>query len=213
MSGELTATNANGLFKRVYDPKVRDLRPKTAVLQKLIEFNEAKKLGESYQMSIALQNPQGITYLGSTGGVSALNNPVSMIFKQATLQGSEINLREQIAYKALSSAVEAGEAAFKALTSEVVVAMQNSTSNRVEAALLHGQRGYGTVESVTDNTGNADIVFTAATWSPGLFWSIGPGSFWDSFTGTSINNSGTLQLNSVTSASRKINVTYSGTIA
>jgi hypothetical protein len=216
MAGENTFTTANGLFKRVYDKKVRDLRPKTAILQRLIDFNDQQKLGESYQISVMLRPPNGFTYAGSSGGVTSLKQPRNMVSKQASLVGSEIDLREQISYKALSSAVEAGEGAFKSITSEIVSGMQNASSNRVEAALLHGQRGYGTVESINDlgsNTG--EIVLTDATWS-GMWWAFGEGATLDSFTGTTKNNAtGALVItdNGIDAANRKLTVTYSGTFS
>jgi hypothetical protein len=96
-----------------------------------------------------------------------------------------------------------------------VAGMQVAEANRVEASILHGQRGYGTVESVTDLGSNvAAVVITAATWAPGLWWAVGEKSTWDSFTSTTKNNgSGALILESITTSTRTLNITFVGTLA
>lgn len=214
MAGELTVTEANGLFKRVYDRKVRDLRPSSAILQRRIGFNEQKKVGEAYVASVVTRPPNGFTYAGSAGGVIALKAPRNMQIKQVSLTPFEIDLREQIAYAALSRAVADGEGAFKSITGEVVSAMQVASANRLEASMLHGQRGYGTIESVGSATGQSvPIVITAATWAAGMWWALGEGSTWDSFTGTTKNNGdGPLILSKVTAATRTLTFTFSGTL-
>jgi len=213
MAGENTVTTANALYKKVYGKKLVDVRPKSSVIQDLVPFSQSQRVGDSYNEGIMLQPPNGFTYNGSAGGVAALNSPANMVSKQASVTPSEINLREQMAYAAMSRAVDQGEAAFKSLTSEVLVGMKAAHHNRVEASALHGQRGYGTVESVTANGSDADVVFTAATFAPGLFWAFGVGSKWDSYTGATKNNaSGVLTVLSINAASRLITVSYTGTM-
>lgn len=214
MAGELTVTEANGLFKRIYDRKVRDLRPATAILQRRIPFNEQKKVGESYVVSVVVRPPNGFTYAGSAGDVVTLKAARNMQIKQVSLVPYELDLREKISYATISRAAADGEGAFKSVTGEVVSAMQIAASNRVEASMLHGQRGYGTVESVGTASGQTvDIVISQATWAPGMWWAINSGSTWDSFTGTTLNNaSGALILNSITAATRTLNITFVGTL-
>lgn len=220
MSGEVTATQASGIFKKVY-AGIEELRPESAVLQKRIDFDGEKLLGESYNVSVALRPPQGFTYAGADGGVVALNAPKNMLIKQATLKGYEIDLREQIAWKALASAIDTGEAAFKNLTAEIVLGMKLAMINRIEASLLHGQRGYGTIESVGAAVGQtSELVITSLTYAPGMFWLLGEGSTWDSWTsftgvgtGTKNNGSGAISLNTVTVENHSINVTFVGTLA
>lgn len=215
MAGEVDVAAANGILKRVYDPKLGDVRPKSSILQRRHKFDSANKVGESYQYGVLVQPPNGFTYLGSSGAVKPLNTPRNSVIRQASITPFELDLREQVSWAAMSRAAEAGDQAIKQLTGELVIGMKNAMANRLEAGLLHGQRGYGTVESVTDAGGGvADVVISAATWAPGVFWAFGNESTWDAFTGTSKNNTGTLGiLKGINSATRTIKITFSGTLA
>lgn len=203
------------MFKKVYDPKVRDLRPSSSILQRRIKFNKDKRVGEEYRVSVVLRPPNGFTYVGSAGAITALKAARNMVQKQAALTPFEIDLREQIALTVLSRAVEEGEGAFVNSTKAIVAGMQMSSANRIEASMLHGQRGYGTVESATDNgDGTCNVGFTAATWAPGLWQALGEGSTWDSFTSTTKNNgTAVLVLQSITQSTRTVKFTFSGTLA
>lgn len=213
MAGEITVAEASGMFKKVYDRQVRDLRPVAAILQRNIPFNEQQKVGESYNVSVVLRPPNGFTYAGASGSVVPLKQPRNMVIKQVSLSPFELDLREQISWAALSRATGEGPGAFKNLLGEVVSGMQTAASHRVEASMLHGQRGYGTVESITDLGGQLmDVVITAATWAPGMWTVIGEGSTWDSFTGTTKNNgSGPLILQKVTNSTRTLRFSFTGT--
>lgn len=208
-----TATDVSGLLKRVYDAQTSDVRPVTAILQRRHEFDSAKRVGEGYFVNVALQQPNGFTYAGSAGNVTTLKAGRPMLMKQASLTPVEIDLREQVAYVVLSRAAEQGEAAVKAYLSELMPAMMSSSSNRIEGSMLHGGRDYGIVESVTDEGSQvAKVVFTAASWAPGLFWGFGIGSTWDSSTAGTVANTAPLILTQVLSSQRAIRVTFTGAI-
>jgi hypothetical protein len=213
MAGEITVSEASGMFKKVYDRTVKDLRPVAAIMQRNIPFNERQKVGEEYRISVVVRPPNGFTYAGPSGSVVPLKQPRNMVVKQAALTPFELDLREQVSWAALSRATTDGEGAFKDLLGEIVSGMQVAASHRVEASMLHGQRGYGTVESIADNgDGTMNVVITAATWAPGMWWVIGEGSTWDSFTGTTKNNaSGALVLQGVTNSTRTLKFSFTGT--
>lgn len=215
MAGELTLTNANGMGKRVYDKELKDVRPKCAIMQRRYPFVKRAQIGEAYQVGIQLRPPNGFTYSGSSGANQTLKQPRAQHVKQASLTGYELNLVERPTLKALSQAVEQGDAAFGNFFSEIGLGMMLAHGNRVEATMLHGQRGYGTVESINDLGSNSGEIFiTAATWAPGMFWAIGESSTWDSMTGTTVNNAtGALVLNKIDAANRKLTVTYAGTFS
>jgi hypothetical protein len=120
-----------------------------------------------------------------------------------------------VLWVALSRAAEEGEGAFAALTGEIFKAMKAAASNRLEAVQLIGQKPIGIVESVTDlGSSTGKIVFTEASWRPGLFWAVGEGATMDAFTATTKNNaSGPLILKSIIAADRAITVTHSGTLS
>ena len=199
-------------MKRRYAKKVPDLRSVAGILQNRIPFEKGEKIGESYQVGVMLRPPQGFTYSGSSGAAATLNAQRNAVTKQASVVGSELNLIERVTLKALASAVEKGEQALGVLLDEVVAGMKKSAMNRVEGSLLRGQYPYGIVESVVDLGGSlATITFTAATWSPGLFWFFGENSTWDVHTavgGARVNTNGAMVLTKINSATRTITVSY-----
>lgn len=217
MAGENTITTANGLYKKRYSKSgLNNVKPKSAVLQEKYPYSASERVGESYNEGVELQGPNGFTYAGSAGGVNTLNSASNMVIKPATITPHELDLREQISYTAMSRAVEQGETAFGSLTDTVLAAMKTAHHNRVEGCLLHGQRGYGTIESSTDVSAGTvmDVVITAETWAPGLWWAYGVGSRWDAFTGTTKNNAGAvLTVTAITASTRTIRFSYSGTLA
>jgi len=212
-SGEVDFADVNGLAKRIYDRDLKDLRPSSSILQRRIGWEKGtRNIGESYQIAVCLQPPNGFTYAGSAGGLVTLKQARNAIIKQASITPFEMDLREQLVYAALSRAAKEGEGSFKQLTAATFEAMQKAAANRLEMAMIHGQRGLGTVSSVTDNGSNkATITFTDASWAPGMWWAIGVGGTLDSFNGTSKDNSGgPLVVVNIIAASEQVQVSYTG---
>jgi hypothetical protein len=217
-SGNITATNVdiaalNGLFKVKYAKELKDLVPAFAKLQERVKFSPAEKTGSYFAQPVNLSHEGGVTYLGEDGAVAELARARAGVMKEAQVKGSEINLRGTISYKALLASLGEGSA-HKSAVAVKALDMNTSIRHRLEAAFLYGQKGLGTVESVTDLTGNVgEIVITAATWSPGI-WAGTEGHLIDSFTTTTKNN-GTdpLIINSVDMDNRKLTVTYAGTLS
>lgn len=215
MAGENTVSTANGLFKTVYGNKLIKAVPDFAVLQKLVSFaKQDKEIGAYFEQPVSLSHEAGFSYLGESGGVSALNAAVNAVIKPAQVYGSELVLRTQLSNLFITRASSKGEKAFEKATSFKVFDMNNSMRKRLEIAMLYGRSGVGTVESVTDLGGNSgEIVITAATWAGGI-WAGAEGAKIDSFTTTTKNNgSGALTITKVTSDSRKLTVTYAGTLS
>jgi hypothetical protein len=205
----------SGNFKDQFHSKLEDLMPDFVLLQKdgFIDWVPSDKMnGELYSIPTLLRSNQGVTYLGEGGTVQSLNDAVAGLMKEAQVKGTEINVRGQLSYKALSQASAAGPKAFVKAAGWMVEDLANVAYTRLEISALYGQSGIGTVESVTDNTTSADLVITAATFAPGI-WVGAEGAYIDSFTTTTKNNSGTLQVSRVTVSSRTVRVLYSGTIA
>lgn len=163
-----TVTTLNGLFKVVYADKLLDLVPDFAILQKIVEFVPAdKETGNYYAQPVNLAQEGGFTYLGQSGGVSALNVAVAGTMKEAQVKGTELNLRAQLSYGALARASKQGEKAFKRASSWKIEDMNNSTRKRLEISMLYGQSGIGTVSSVAG--GGANVTLTAASWAGGIW--------------------------------------------
>lgn len=171
MAGENTVTTMNGLFKTVYADKINDLIPDYAVLQKRIDFVSAEKeTGSYYAQPVVLAHEAGFTYNGTTGSVVALNAALNGTMKEAQVYGSELVLRSQLAYTALSRAATAGARSFKRASSFKVEDMNNAARKRLEIAMLYGQNSVGIVSSTSDTgTGTATITLTDATWAGGIW--------------------------------------------
>ncbi len=216
MAGETSLTEANGFMKKVYG-KLRDLRPGCNILQKKIPFDgaRAKKVGDTYQVSVTLQWPNGWTALGSTGVVaSTLKQPRPMVNKQAAITPFNSMLEERVAYSVLLRIAGEGEAAFADYATEVTKSMQKSGTNRIEINMLDGQRPLGTVEALADGGSSTLIItFTAATWRPGFWWATGAGTTCDSHDGTNTKNNtgGPLVVTAINAAERKVTFSHSGT--
>ena len=209
-------TTASGFFKKRYEKMIRDVRSKCSIVQKLVPFENTAKVGESYNIGVSLKPPQGFTYTGTTATPSTLNDAIASEHKQATVSSYETILREQILYKALSEATEAGEAAFGNLFDKVIAGMLRSISNRLELSLIHGQRGFGSLSTtVTDNTTSCTATITATEFSAGIFNMLGSGALLDAMTSTTVNNSNALLgVLSVTPSLKTVELAYdTGTIA
>lgn len=205
----------SGLFKDQFADSLNNVMPDYVLLQKdgFIDWVPQDKMnGELYSIPTLLRSNQGVSYLGEGGTVQALSDAVNGVMKEAQVKGTEINVRGQLSYKAMSQALNGGPRAFTKATAWLIEDLSNVAFTRLEASALYGQTGLGTVESVTDNTTSADIVVTTATFAPGL-WLAAEGAYIDSFTTTTKNNTGTLKITGVTVSSRTIRVAYTGTIA
>jgi hypothetical protein len=221
MAGEATLTQVNGLAKRVYDSTVHDLRPSISMLTERAGFEKGKRVGESYQVSIALVPPNGFTYAGNAAtatGPTTLKSGRSMVIKQASAVPFEMDLREVVLWATYSRLQEQGEGAVAQYYTELLSALKMAAATRLEVSGYLGQYsgGLGTVDTagVTDLGSNlATLLISQATWRPGLWWALGQGATIDSFTSTTKKNvSGALVLQSVDAVNRKITVQYSGAL-
>jgi hypothetical protein len=180
LSGPNTVDTLNGLFKTQYAPDLNDLIPQHAILQQKIKYVPAdKQNGAFYAVPCVLQSSQGVSYLGESGDAQSLQNAINAIMKEAQVRGSELNIRGQLSYKALSQASTAGARAFKKSSSWLVEDMANVAFTRLELSTLHGQVGLGVVASVDIPAGS--VVVSDETWATGI-WVVLEGAlfdFWD----------------------------------
>lgn len=219
MAGETNFSDVSGISKKVYDKSgLKSVLFGNSWLQGKVLFDKGTtKLGDTYQLGVVTQPPNGFTYPGSSGAVATLLQARAMKIEQAAQRGFELVLREQYAWAALSRAAAEGEGAFASLTGEAMKAMKQAAQNRVEIQLIHGQEptGLGVLESVTDLTGGSgELVFTEASFAPAIWNAIGKGATLDAFTSTTKNNaSGPLVITNIDSKNKKITISHSGTFA
>ena len=209
-SGPDTVSTLNGLFKTQYAPDLNDLIPQHAILMQKLKYVPAdKQNGAFYAVPCILRSNQGVSYLGESGGVNELTTAINAVMKEAQVKGSELNIRGQLSYKALSQAATAGARAFKKSSSWLVEDMANVSFTRLELSTLHGQEGLGVVENDPSGSSPVNVVVTEASWATGI-WVVLEGAlfeFWDGDTSRNVVG----QLTKVTSSTRTLQFTqFSG---
>lgn len=209
----LTATGANtfatlnGMFKTVYADGLLNLIPEFAIVQKLVDFVPAdKETGNYYSQPVVLASEAGFTYLGQSGATGTLTAAVAGVSKEAQVFGSELNLRAQLSYAALTRAASAGQRAFERVSKFKVQDMNAAMRKRLEIACLYGQasNGLGTVASATyDGTTYTNVVITDATWAGGIWAGLenAPLDFW---TGTTKESNSPFQIAKVNSQTKTL---------
>src|SRR5690606_13319749 len=205
-------SNLDGLFKDQFHKDIEDLKPQHVLLQDLVDWVPAEKQnGEFYSIPTLLRSNQGVTYLGESGSIGNLVTAKPGIMKEAQVYGSEINVRGQLSYKALSQAATAGARAFKKSSAWLVEDLTSVAHIRVEIAALYGRSGLGTIETYSNVSGSTyDIVITEETFAPGIWVSL-EGAVLEAFTGTTAVGDRTLTVNTVTTSTRTVRVTQGGT--
>ena len=189
-------------------------QPFNEVLGKRIPFNgKLKRLGQSFNIPVVMQPPNGVTYIGKDPTPSSLLAGRPMSIQEAIAYSYELDVMEQTPW-AVFERMKGGESSVEAYMAILMLFLKRTAQTRKEVSMLLGQYGLGTIDSVTDNTTYATLVITAATWRGGLWWMLGPGATLDSFTSTTKNNAtGPLILMGVNPTARSIDVTFSGTLA
>jgi hypothetical protein len=182
------AGNLNGLFKQVFADRLLPLVPEFAILQKLVSWTEAEKVGRYYSQPVVVSSEAGFTYLGITGSVATLVNPLAGQVQEAQVYPSELNLRAQLSFASLTRAAEKGPRAFERESKFKVEDMNGAIRKRLEIAMLYGQSGIGTVSTSTyDGSTYTNVVLTDASWAGGI-WAGMEGAMLDSWNGSSRRN-------------------------
>lgn len=204
-------SNLDGLFKDQFHSDIEDLKPQHVLLQDLIDFVPAdKQNGEFYSIPTLLRSNQGVTYLGESGSIGTLVSAKPGIMKEAQVYGSEINVRGQLSYKALSQAASAGSRAFKKASAWLVEDLATVAHIRLEIAALYGRSGLGKIESYTNVSGTTyDVVIAEDSFAPGIWVSL-EGAVLEVFNAGAKVGDRKLTVETVTTTTRTVRVTQSG---
>jgi hypothetical protein len=170
----VTTTNTvealEGLYKVVYGDGPQFLAPENVKLYKEIKFSEAERIGKSFNFPVVLKMEQGYTYGGSSGDAFSLDEAVSGLMDEATLDGSEGLLRTKMSYRAAAKAASS-QAAFKRAMGVSLEMHQKSHVMRRELELLYGRSptGLATTTAVTVSSTTTTATVSAATWAVGIW--------------------------------------------
>ena len=212
MAGENTTTTLNGLFKEVYADKLENLVPEGTKLMNKVPFASRKKeLGSLYHQPVILGLEHGITYAGPTDDAFLLDDAISGVIRDASVQGCQMMLRSRLGIAAASRAATGEPKAFESATKFLVRNMMRSMARRVEAGLFYGGVGIGEVGALP---GGSVITITTAEWAPGI-WAGAEKMKVDIYDATSTTLRGTAEVTAVNMDTRSITVAAlpGGTIA
>jgi len=155
----------DGLFKSIYGDKGPiNLLPDSAIMQDLIPFEQAEKMGKAYNVPVVLSGEQGFSY-GDGSETITLNTEIAATLKEVSVDGAQIVGQASLNYAAAAKAVTSKQA-FMSSAHLVVQNLYESASLRLEASLLYGRSGIGAVASLSTQ----DIILTAASFADAL-WS------------------------------------------
>lgn len=203
MAGENTVTTLNGLFKEVYADKIENLIPEGTKFMTKVPFAPRKKeLGSLYHQPVILGLEHGITYAGPTDDAFALDDAISGVIRDASVQGCQMMLRSRLGIAAASRAAGGEPKAFESATKFLVRNMMRSMARRVEAGLFYGGVGIGEVGALP---GGSVITITTAEWAPGL-WAGSEKMKVDIYDATSTTLRGTAEVTAVNMDTRSITV-------
>lgn len=162
-----TVATLDGMYKKVYAEKGPiEALPEFSIMQELVPFSTAKRTGKSYNVPIVLADEHGFSY-GTADETITLNTEIAATLKEISVDGAQIVGQASLNYDAASRS-QGSEQAFLDCAHLVIQNLMNSHSKKLEASLLYGRSGIGTVSSLSSQ----DIILTAASWSDGLMMNL-----------------------------------------
>jgi len=220
MATAVTTSQLDGFFKRVYGDDLEALVPEFAIVAKKIPFQKADKIGDSFRFPVKLTRSQGYTWNGAAGGAGSaftLNQPISLVTREANVTGSEFVLRERLSYGVVSRS-GGKEESFGPALDEVVLDMTESASFQREMCLLYGGSATGIGDFVDAGWTFGGAPATTATaqlqaqsWAGGLWaqmqgaeidlYSVQAGNF------TLLNTNGTITVTAIDPDTRTLALT------
>jgi hypothetical protein len=155
-----------GNFKNIYKGPFVNKLPSSAKLMREMPMGDATVLGDFLAVPVELQWEHGLTHAPPRNGRTTLLASNAGQSQQALVEGSQIFGRAEVDYESMAKASSAGEKAFMAATKLVVQRLTKSGGKRAELHLLHGRRGFGTIESVSGSSTTRTWTITAGTFIP-----------------------------------------------
>jgi hypothetical protein len=167
-----TKSSLDTMFKYKVAKKVNQLYPTHSIVQKLIpELSEAEKTGRKYLCPVALTLENGVTY--GDGTVFAYNDDVAGVYDEIELDSNPIVLKSRVSMAAANRMANK-ESSFITSMSLRAGNMKDSLMKRYELECIYGKTGLGTISgnpsvNTTPTPDQATIIFTDASWAPGIW--------------------------------------------
>lgn len=164
-NAENRVSTLNGWFKEQYADAPVELIPAQFRLQENVPFGQVLAQGNKYHVPLVLQYPSGFTYAGPSAGAFSLNQASAGGTVDATVQGSQLLLREAVDYESAKLA-SSSKTAFGQVTSRVVKSMLIASRKRLEIEFLYGSSGLATVTGAASTN---QWTITTAEWAAGIW--------------------------------------------
>lgn len=211
-----TTSTMLGNFKNIYKGPFVDKLPGSSKLMREIPFGDGQVLGDYLAIPVELQHEHGYTYAAPRTGPITLLAANAAQSEQALVEGYQIFGRARVDYEALAKASSAGEKAFMSATRLIVKRLTKAGGKRAEMALLHGKRGWGTIDSdgVAGSGTTRTWVITAGSFIPAA-WAGSKNMTLDVFaanyTGTKVNANAAVTITGVNFSTRTLSVSGNAT--
>lgn len=124
-------------FKKVYG-NINDLRPELDKLDKLIPFENSKKIGDSYIEAFITGDSVGITFAGSSQDAFEIRPAISGSVIQSSIKGSQTVLTDVLSFGFMARG-ESTEGSFVSATKNSVKNHIESHNKFINVAKLYGQ--------------------------------------------------------------------------
>ena len=215
MAAAETITTLTGLFKEQYPEGLPDLIPSSVKLQKNIDFVEKDlELGDSYVQPVRLTYPTGFTHAAAGAGAFTLNASVAGQLQKATVDGSQILLRDQVDMESAAKASKGSKKAFEDIVTVTFDGIQKSMRKRLECQLFYGSKSLGQIASISGSGTAYTYTLAAASWAPGI-WSGIEGCNLDIYSaessGTQRNTNAAIVISSVSIDNKTVSITCNST--
>lgn len=194
-----TKASLETAFAYVQEKKLNDLKPNSSIVYDLAPMKEADTVGRKYLAPVVLSYELGFTF--GDGTAFAYNDDVAGIYEEIEVDPNPVVLKSRLSIEAADRMARTN----KSMISHVALRagqMKSSLLKMAEIEMLHGRVGVGVIlGNPAVDTGptpdQATIIFTAASWSPGI-WSGMKGALLECRNGSSkVNAEGDLVLVSV----------------
>jgi hypothetical protein len=167
MASTNTKTALDTMFKYKVAKNVNNLVPSHSIVQKMIpKLSEAERTGRKFLCPVALTLENGVTY--GDGTAFSYKDDVAAVYDEIELDSNPIVLKSRVSLAAANRMANK-ESSFITHMSLRSGNMKESLMKRYEIECLYGKTGLGIIETTTADGDNEVIVFTAATWAPGIW--------------------------------------------
>lgn len=208
-----TKSSLETAMRYVQEKKLLDLKPNSSVVYDMAPMKDSDMVGRKYLAPVCLSHELGFTF--GDGSAFSYNDDVAGVYEEIEIDPNPVVLKSRLSIEAADRLAKSE----KAVMSHVALRsgqMKMSLLKMAEIEMLHGRVGLGIISgNPSVDTGpapdQATIIFTAASWAPGV-WTGMTGALLEVRNGASkINAVGDLTLVSVDFPNKSIVVSGDNT--